>query len=230
MMAFLGRILGTLLNTVYNVISGLGSEPQSISYYAISIIVTTIIFKLILLPLNIKQSQSTKKMNALQPKLQEIQKKYKDPQTQQIKLQELYKEHNFNPASGCIMPFIQLPIIIAFYRVFQQPVTYAFTPELYASMNKNFFWIANLENPDPYMWGLPLLAALATFLVTKTMAPPAQNTQGNDQMQSTMKTMNIMMPIMIFISARNFAAGIALYWVVNNLLTIVQQLIVNKLD
>ncbi len=228
MTAFLGNILGKLMMFVYNAVSSIGAEPENLSFYAMSIIVTTIIFKLLLLPLGIKQSKSTKMMGKLQPKLQEIQEKYKnDPKMQQIKMAELYKQYNYNPASGCLLLIIQLPIMIAFYRVIQNPVTFAFTdPAAYDAMNKSFFWITNLENPDPLIWGLPLLAGITTYLQTIVMQPP---TQGNTEIQSTQNTMNIVMPVMIFIMARKFPAGLALYWVVSNGFTVLQYILINKL-
>ena len=224
---FLGTLMGSILRVVYNIVSGIGTEPTHVSYYAIAVIITSIIFKLLLLPININQSKSSKKMNEIQPKLKEIQTKYKnDPQTMQVKMQQLYKDNNYNPASGCLVLLIQFPIILAFFAVFREPAKYAFTePGFYEAMNKSFLWIANLENSDPCLWGMPLLAALTTYLQTKTM-PTAQNV--DPQTQATQKTMNYFLPVMIFISARSFAAGLALYWIISNLFTIVQQLITNR--
>ncbi len=68
-------------------------------------------------------------------------------------MQELYKKHNYNPASGCLILLIQMPIILHFGS-FRDPARYAFTePGFYEAMNKTFFWIKNLDNPDPYLWG-----------------------------------------------------------------------------
>ena len=230
MTAFLGNILGNLLKFVYDLVANLGSEPENFSYFAMAIIITTIIFKLLLVPLNMKQMKSTQKMSEIHPELQALQKKYKsDPQTQQIKLQELYKKHNYNPAAGCFPMLIQFPIIIAFFAVFREPAKYAFTdPQVYASMNKAFFWITNLENPDPYMWGLPLLAAATTYGLNKTMQPPASGGGGNDAAASTQKMMGIFLPVMIFFSARSFAAGLALYWIISNVFTMLQQIIMKR--
>lgn len=226
MIGFLGNILGSMLRVVYNTVSSMGTEPANFSYYAMAIIITTIIFKLLLLPINIHQTKSTRKMGEIQPKLKEIQTKYKnDPQTMQAKMQELYKANNYNPASGCLILLIQLPIIFAFFAVFREPAKYAFTePGLYEAMNKTFFWIKNLEVADPYLWGMPLLSAATTFLQSKTMG--GQNS--DPQAQATQRTMLYFMPIMIFFTARNFAAGLALYWVVSNTFTIIQQLVSNR--
>lgn len=226
MTAFFGNLLGGLLKLVYDFVSSTTGEIGSISHYAIAIILTTIIFRLILLPLSIYQSRSTKKMAEIQPKIQEIQKKYKnDPRTQQMKMAEVYRENKYNPASGCLPLLIQLPIIIAFFNVLRDPVRFVFgDPNLYETINKSFLWIPNLELPDPYMWGLPLIAALTTYLQSKLMTG---NVKADPQVQSTQNMMNFV-PFLIFISARSFAAGLALYWVVSNLFQIVQQLIINR--
>lgn len=227
MTAFLGKLLGSLLRFVYDIISGIGSEPSNFSYYAMAVIVTSILFKLILLPIMLQQTKSTRIMGEIQPKMKVIQDKYKkDPETMQVKMKDLYKEYNYSPASGCLPLLIQFPIIIAFFAVFREPAKYAFTePGLYDSINKVFLWIPNLDNPDPYLWGLPLLAAATTYLQSKLMTPPSG---GNEQAESTQKMMTLFLPVLIFISAKSFPAGLALYWVLGNIFTIVQQLITNR--
>jgi YidC/Oxa1 family membrane protein insertase len=91
-------------------------------------------------------------------------------------------------------------------------------------MAKNFLWITDLENPDIYLWGLPLLSAVTTYIQSLTMG------QGNKdpQAMATQRIMNYMLPVMIFMAARSFPAGLALYWVVSNIFTIVQQVISNR--
>lgn len=227
MMAFLGNILGGLLKLVYDMVSTMGAEPDKFSFYAMAVIITTILFKLILLPVSFHQSKSTKKMNEIQPKIKEIQAKYKsDPQTQQAKMAEIYKEHQYNPASGCLVLLVQMPIIFAFFKVMREPVPFAFKdPAFYASISKNFFWITNLENPDQFLWGLPLLAAVTTYLQSVTMATGSTT---DPQAQATQRMMSIFLPVMIFMAARNFPAGLGLYWVIGNIFTIIQQLISNR--
>lgn len=226
-MTFLGNLLGSIMRLIFDLVSSVGTETEIISYYGITIIITTFIFKLILLPISLHQTKSTKKMNEIQPKLKEIQDKYKnDPQTQQAKMMQLYKEANYNPMSGCLPLLLQFPIIIAMFNVLRNPLQFVFKdPALYDAINKSFLWIPNLEEPDPYLWGLPLLAGLTTFLQSRIMSA---NMNANPQAQSTQKIMNLFLPVFIFITARNFAAGLALYWVISNIFQIVQQLIVNR--
>lgn len=223
MTGFLGNILGSLLRFVYDLVSSIGTEPKNFSYYAMAIIITTVLFKLMLLPLSLHQAKSSKKMAELQPLIKEVQTKYKsDPQTQTAKMQEIYKEHNYNPAAGCLPLLIQLPIILAFFAVFREPAKYAFTePGIYEALNKTFLWIPNLEVADAYLWGLPLLAAATTYLQSITMVMP----NSDPKAQQTQKMMNYFMPVMIFMTARSFPAGLALYWVIGNIFTIVQQII-----
>lgn len=226
MNAFLGNLLGGLLRFVYDMVSNIGTEPKNFSFYAMAVIITTILFKLLLLPVGLHQSKSAKKMNQIQPKMKEIQTKYKnDPQTMQAKMTELYREHNYNPASGCLVLIVQLPIILAFFKVMREPTVFAFKePGFYDAMNKAFFWIKDLKDPDPFLWGLPLLAAATTYLQSLTMS--TGNT--DPQAQSMQKSMNIFLPVMIFFAAKGFSAGLALYWVISNTFSIVQQIITNR--
>lgn len=141
-------------------------------------------------------------------------------------MMEFYKENNYNPMSGCLVLIIQLPIILAFFAVLRDPITYVFKSEaVYQALNKNFFWIPNLEEPDPLRWGLPLLAAVTTYLQTKLMTG---NIQADPQTQASQRTMGIMMPLFIFWAASSFPAGLALYWVIGNIFQILQQLIINR--
>lgn len=227
MSKFFAKPLGALLKLVYDLVSKAGAEPKYISFYAVAIILTTIIFKFILLPIGLSQTKSMKKMQDIQPKLKEMQDKYKnDPQTMQAKTMQLYKENKVNPFSGCLILIIQLPIILGFFNALRDPVTYVFkSKEVYAALSKTFLWITDLEQPDPYLWGLPLIAALTTYISSLTM-----NTGQNidPQAQATQKTMNIILPFMIWWAARSFPAGLALYWVVSNIFQIVQQIISNR--
>ena len=189
--------------------------------YGYAIILFTILTKILLLPINIKQTQSTKKMNEINPKMKEIQTKYKgEPEKMNEKLKELYKEHNYNPASGCLPALIQLPIIIALFRVLQNPIGFVFTPEEFAAMAKGFWWLADLGKPDQ-IYILPILSALTTYLQTAMIS-----SKGNAD--PTMKSMNTIMPLMIGWFTLKFPSGVALYWVVGNIFTILQQYFMTK--
>ena len=208
-------------------------EPKLISYYALAVIVTTIIFKLALLPLNIAQTKNQRKMAELQPEVQKLQQKYKnDQQTLALKTQQLYKEANHNPLMGCLPLLIQFPIIISFFYIFRDPQKYAFTdPSMYQSMAKNFFYLTNLENIDRTMV-LPFIAAgltLATsLLMQKIQAKTNPQAKQMAEQQGMMKMMLYMGPVMILFAGQRLAGGIALYWSVSNAFTLIQQIVSYK--
>ncbi|HHT51181.1 MAG TPA: membrane protein insertase YidC [Eubacteriaceae bacterium] len=202
--------MGKLLYGVYLVIQN----------YGLAIILFTIIIKIALLPLTLKQTNSMKKMNELQPQLQELQKKYKNNKTKlNEKMMELYRENNYNPAGGCFPLLLQFPILIGLFRVLQDPALYVFPKDVYESVVQNFLWLPNLGEPDP-MYILPILAALTTYLSTKMM-----NTNTTSDVAQTQKTMGIIMPLMIGWISIKFPSGLALYWVISNLFQMGQQYI-----
>ena len=231
-MHLISSILGRFVKLIYDGLAAvMPQEPAQVSYFALSIIIATIIIKLFILPLNISQMKNQKKMAKIQPELKRIQKKYKnDPQTLAAKQQKLYKENNTNVAAGCLPMIITMVVLIAFYRVFINPQTFAFTdPGFYEAMNKNFFYIENIDHADTTLI-MPVIAAVSTFLVSFiTTKNPATQGAGADQSKSMMTTMMVVMPILIFSAARKYAAGLVIYWTVSNIFSIVQQLITNKI-
>lgn len=208
-MQILYKFFGMILEVIFNVVQN----------YGLSIVVFSIVTKFLMLPLLIKQTKSTKVMNELNPKLKAIQEKYKNDKVKQGEaLQALYKEHNYNPASGCLPLLIQLPIILALFRVIQEPQVYVFTAEQFALIGKSFLWIPDLSLPDP-IYALPIISALTTYIQTKMM------TSKQATKDPTMSTMNNIMPIMIGWISLKFPSGVVLYWVIGNLFSIVQQYI-----
>lgn len=218
-------LLGALLRNVYNIVSSIGTEPEQISYYAISLIVTTLIFKLLMTPLTIKQNKSMRITTKIQPQLQALQKKYEnDPENLRVKMTQLYQEHNYSPMSGCLPLLVQMPILFAFLKVMREPTAFAFLDTaVYEAMHKNFFWISNLNLPDPNKFGLPLIAAAATFLQSYIMQRNAEGEAAEMQ-----KSMMMMFPIMIYFSGRRFAAGLTLYWAFSILFSVIESLVINK--
>lgn len=188
--------------------------------YGLAIVIVTIIIRLFLLPLNIKQLKSSKAMQDIQPELQKVREKYssKDAQTQQ-KLQqetmELFQKNGVNPMAGCLPILVQMPILIAFYHAIMR------TPHL---DDGSFLWF-QLSQPDPY-YILPIVAAGATFLQQKLMMAGTNTTQNAAMPQMTM--MLYMMPIMIGVMAIFFPSALALYWVVGNIFMVLQTLFIRK--
>lgn len=186
--------------------------------FGLAIILVTILLRLVLLPLMIKQTKSSKAMQAIQPELTKIREKYssKDQKTQQ-KLQEetmkLFQQHGVNPLAGCMPLVVQMPILIGIYHAIMR------TPAL--QEHANFLWF-DLAAPDP-IYLLPLIAGVTTFIQQKiTMAGMPNNPQ--------MAMMLWLMPIMIIVFAINFPAALALYWVVGNIFMIVQTYLIKGPD
>jgi YidC/Oxa1 family membrane protein insertase len=223
---FIAKPLGMLLKFIFDFVGD----------YGYSIIIFTIITKVLLLPINIKQTESTKRMNEINPKMKEIQEKYKnDKEKMNQKLMELYKEHNYNPASGCLPALIQMPILFSLFYVIQDPVKYVFLDaNIYAGIAKNFWWITDLGKSEMSStlirvagYGLPILAILsaATTYYQMKMINPSKGKATQDQ---TQKMMTNMMPIMFGWITLTVPAGLALYWIAGNLFTIVQQYFMMK--
>lgn len=200
-----------LINWLYS-----GTVSMGVPSYALAIIMLTVLVKLVLYPLSHMQMKSMVAMQKLQPEIRKIQAKYakKDPQKLQQAIMELYREHRVNPMAGCLLLLVQLPILIALYRALYG---FPYTDVAHAG----FFWIPTLSERDPYFI-LPLLAGITTYWQSKMTTPP-----GTAQ-EPTQRFMTLFMPIFIAWIASTIAAGLSLYWVVFNLLSIAQQYIVNR--
>ena len=202
------------------------------SNFGLAIIALVIIVRLVMLPLTLKQLHSTRAMSVLQPKMKELQKKYgKDKVKLQPEISKLYKESGVSPL-GCLWPMlIQLPIWIALYRSVLQLA--AATPEdlmglsskLYSwsavhhavPLDPNFLWL-NLAQPDSYFI-LPVLVAASMYVLQKMSTVPSTD----PQQQSMSKMMIWMMPLMFGFLTLMFPSGLALFWVVSNIVGIVTQ-------
>lgn len=182
--------------------------------YGMSIIVATVLIRLALLPLMIKQTKSSKAMQDIQPEMKKLKEKYssKDQKTQQ-KLQsetmKLFQEHKVNPMASCLPIVVQMPILIAFYQAIRK------TPEI---QQHTFLWFS-LGSPD---YVLPVIAAIATFIQQKLMLGRTGNT--NPQMAM----MTYLMPIMIGTFGMFVPSALTLYWVVGNCFMIGQIFIIYR--
>lgn len=224
MLDFIARPLGMLLKLVFDFVGD----------YGYSIIIFTILTKVLLLPINIKQVSSTKRMNEISPLMKEIQEKYKnDKEKMNQKLMELYKEHNYNPASGCLPALIQMPILFSLYYVIQDPIKYVFhDANVFAGITKNLWWLTDLGKSEMSAtlfvvagFGVPLLAILSaatTYYQMKMIAPK------KGKVDQTQQMMTNMMPIMFGWITLSVPSGLALYWIVGNVFTIVQQYFMMK--
>lgn len=245
---FIAIPTGWLMKFFYNLVMPL--DTKYLSAYSISLILITLVIKFLLLPLTLKQTKSMKKMQEFTPKVKELQEKYgKDPQTLQRKQMELYKEANYNPMSGCLPMLIQLPLIVTFFNVIQNPLKYVFGGDQAAFdlINKSFLWIRDLGFSEGHIFdgnivnglnmgfnipfigfALPILAGISAYTtyLTQKMTASAQPAVVDDQQKSTQNMMNIMLPLMIFFMSIRFPSGLALYWVIGNIFQLVQQWII----
>lgn len=204
----IAKPLGMLLDLLYSFIDN----------YGITIIVFTIIVKLCLYPLYIKQTKSTAKMAEVQPKMQALQRKYaNDKETLNIKMAELYKEEKFNPMGGCLPMLIQMPIIMGLFALLRNPMMYMTDNSMIFAYHEPFVWISDLSQPD--LWILPIIAGVATF-ISFSMTQALSDTEANHQMNGMMKMMKYIFPIMILWMARSFPSGLALYWAVSQIIQI----------
>ncbi len=171
--------------------------------YGIAIILLTVVIKLVLYPLTIKQINSMKEMAKIQPLIKELQQKYKNnPQELNKKTMELYKEHGVNPFGGCLPMLVQLPILWILFRVLN---TYNFG-------GTKFLGLWDLSKPDPY-YILPILIVILSFLQQKVMST------GDDTSQN--KMMLIMMPLFIGYISLKLPTGVVLYWGISSLLDVI---------
>lgn len=229
-MYFLAKFIGPALRSLYNLVGN----------YAFAIILFTILMKLFLLPLSIKQIKSTKKMSELQPKLKKLQEQYKnDKETLNKKTMELYQKNGANPLSGCLPLLVQMPILFGLLGSLREPATYVFVENPEAAKiatEAGFLWLKNLTDPDllgnvissgpDWLLALPgifpIISAASTYIQMNVMKSSPQ--QGNN-----MKAFAMVMPLMILWMGSKFSAGLILYWTVSNLFQIGQQYLIPKL-
>jgi YidC/Oxa1 family membrane protein insertase len=183
-----------------------------------AIILQTVIITMALLPLRISSMKSMLKMQKVAPQIKSIQEKYKkygmrDPRKQEMQqeISALYKQEGVNPVGGCLPMLIQMPFLVAYYRMLGVAIDLR---------HAHWLWIRDLSAPDP--WHLLPIGIIITMFLTQRMTPQA----GMDPAQQ--KMMNFMMPVMLGVISWNLAAGLNLYWSVSQLLGIAQQVMMNR--
>ena len=185
---------------------------QLVHNWGVAIICVTLVVKAILYPLTKAQYTSMAKMRMLQPKLQEMRERFGDDrQRMSQEMMKLYKDEKVNPLGGCLPLLLQMPIFIALYWTFMEAVELRHAPF--------FGWIQDLSAQDPY-YILPILMGASMFLLQKMSPTPVA-----DPMQQ--KIMNFM-PLIFMVFFLWFPAGLVLYWLVSNLITIIQQQLIYR--
>jgi YidC/Oxa1 family membrane protein insertase len=225
------QALGEVLRFFHDITVGLFGGYS----WAVAIVLLTLLVRLALMPLAIKQFRSMQAMQKLRPQMKKIQTKYKtdrsmmrtDPekyrekrQKQQEELMALYKEHNVNPASSCLPLIAQMPIFIALFSVLRSPDV---IPEL---VNAPFPIGATLQMPANQAGiialGLLLLMGVTTFIQQKQMMG-RQVAMADDQQMQQQKLMMYIMPVFLVFLGFNLPVGVLVYWVTTNLLQMAQQ-------
>ncbi len=275
MIAFFANIFGYILNFLYSFIQN----------YGVAIILFTIILKIILLPLTIKQQGTTRKSAKIQEKLKVIQFKYKnDPQKLNQETMELYKRENMSPFSGCLSAIIQIILLLSVFYLVSSPLTYmkkvdsdiinTYKEEMQLSektggmaypeisiikekgavdenvnLNMNFLGLdlsnvpsQNLKDPTVYI--IPLLYVVSSIismklsmgnLKSKKKDETSEEKEGNNEnteleaVEAMNKNMMFIMPIMSVAISFVAPLGLALYWLVNNVLMIAERNVINKI-
>ena len=207
------------------------------SNFGLAIILFTIVIRAVLIPMTIKQAKQMKAMQSIQPKLKALQERYKnDKQKASAETMKLYREQGVNPL-GCLGPmFIQFPIWIGLYRAITQ--TLPSTPEQLVGLSDKFYiWLplahqsvplnggflglnlADTASNNPLPLVLPILVGVSMYVMQKMTTMPSASAQ----QASTNKMLLWMMPIMFGFFTLNFPAGLALYWIVSNIIGVAIQ-------
>lgn len=265
MFQFIANIFGYLLEWLYN---GIGQN------YGIALILFTIILRIILLPLTIKQQKSMKKTTELQGKMQEIQFKYKNnPELMNKEIMDLYKRENLGPFSGCISSIVQILIILSVFYLVSRPLTYMkkidpgiienYRNEISAEndgkisnyyeieiiqkkaaqdenikVNMDFLGLDLSKVPSQNMtdikvYIIPILYVISSIFSIKMTTGKTKKKEQNgssepDMTQQMNKSMSYMMPIMAVSIAFVAPLGLALYWLISNILMILERIVINK--
>lgn len=280
-MGFISNLFGYILNFIYELVKN----------YGLAIIIFSILLKLILLPLSIKQQKTMKKTAKIQEKVKEIQDKYKnDPNKMNQEMMDLYKKENMNPFSGCLSAILQIILLLAMFGLVRNPLTYMKKvdtnvineykneiiqeqgensvsrnyPEisilkyvsshksqedsLYINMNFIGLDLSNIPQEnygEPTVYIIPILYVLTSIISMKMSTSMIKNKNDKkdiievkedkeketspEEMTAQMnKSMTWFMPIMSVSISLIAPLGLALYWLVNNILMIVERLILNK--
>ncbi len=191
--------------------------------YGVAIILVTIFIKLLFWPITQKGMKSMKNMQKLQPKIAKLKEKYKDdPTRMNQEMMTLYKTYKVNPVGGCLPMLVQIPVFFALYKVLLQAIELRHAPFM--------LWITDLSAPDrlpigidiPYLGGIPVLTLLmgGSMFLQQKMTPST----GDPTQQKIM----MMLPVVFTFMFIKFASGLVLYWFINNLLSILQQQLINR--
>jgi len=198
----------------------------------VAIIIITIIIRVIVLPLSLKSARSQRKMKRLAPELAALKEKHKDDQQAFAKAQmEFYRHNGVSPISSCLPVLIQLPILLALYRIFREVLTKIDPSQIYSfihlpeKISPYFLGFLDLSKPEKFV--LPILAAGLQYVLA-VMTTPIDKSKNPSTEQKMNRQMVFLMPLMTLFFAISLPSGLILYWIVGTLFSIIQQIIVNR--
>jgi YidC/Oxa1 family membrane protein insertase len=179
--------------------------------YGVTIILLTVGIKLLFVPLQFKSYKSMKQMQVIQPKVAALQAKYKDDRDRlNRELIKLYRDHKVNPVGGCLPMLLQMPVFVALFNILYMTIDLRQAPFI--------FWITDLSAQDPY-YVLPLVMGV-TMVIQQKITPTT--------MDPTQAKIMLLLPVFMTFLFITFPAGLVLYWLTNNVLTIAQQVITER--
>ena len=212
--------------------------------FTLTILVFTVLIRLVTFPLTAQQQKATRKLTELQQSdaWKKMQEKYaKDKEKLAQEQMKLYQEAGVNPFGSCLPTLIQFPVLIGLYQAINLAMAtsplqlldlsthiYSFLPAFahLVPLQNNFLWL-NLGLPDPF-YALPLIVVATTWLQSRVMTPP--NAGGDPQAAQMSQSMAITMPLMIGWMSLQFPSGLSIYWVVSNAVSVVQYAIASPVD
>ncbi|MBP7276229.1 MAG: membrane protein insertase YidC [Kiritimatiellae bacterium] len=198
------KILLQTLNLLYRVIPN----------YGVAIILLTILVRILFWPITHKSTESMKRMAEIQPLIQEMRAKYKDPQRQQKEMMALYKQYKINPLGGCLPILVQIPVFIALFVMLRSAIELRFAP---------FLWVRDLSEPENLLAGMiPLVGSLNILPLLMTATQVWQQKMTPSAGDPAQQKMMLWMPIIMLVFFYHFASGLVLYWTTNQVLMIIQ--------
>ena len=245
-------LLGKVMNFIYNFLDS--ALPTDNGLVGLSIIIYTIIVYMCMLPMTINQQKSSRLTAVMNPEIQAIQKKYKNKKDQASamkqneEIQQVYDKYGASMMGGCLPLLIQMPFLFALYPVIYDIQSYVPAIANAPAEVNRFLTIPSLTVTPMDMiknsgsFGMPAVAIIVTAIALPLISAATQvismklsqsisgqnNKSGNDQMESTMKTMNTTMPILSIFMVSTLPTGIGVYWIFSAVVRIVQQFFINK--
>lgn len=207
------------LNAILNWLHGGLSKISKHESWGLAIICLTLIVRTCIWPLHAKSTRSMKRMSKLQPKMAEMKEKYKDdPNKLNTEMMGMYRKYGINPLGGCLPMFIQIPIFFGFFRMLDYAV------EL---RNQPFLWVADLSQPDTltHISGIPINILPIVMAITSAIQMAMMPKTGDKMQQRIM----MFMPLTFFFFCYNYASALALYWTTQNIFSIGQTYLMNKI-